>query len=175
MAQGRYQNASEVVRAGLRLLEDYEVDLHERAQLLKAKINEAWDQIRARAGRPMKCSRASRLRTPTATAPKKIVVSLLLRPAAEADLDDIYRYIAEQSGSPETAISYVRRVREWCEHLRIFPLAGRSRDDLRPGVRITTFERRIVIAYTVLPSGDVEIGRFFYGGRNYEAILNEQS
>jgi len=43
VAQGRYQNASEVVRAGLRMLEDYEDDLQERAQLLKAKINEAWD------------------------------------------------------------------------------------------------------------------------------------
>lgn len=45
------------------------------------------------------------------------------------------------------------------------------RNDLRPGVRIVTFERRVVIAYTILPSGDVEIGRFFYGGRDYEAIM----
>jgi plasmid stabilization system protein ParE len=39
-------------------------------------------------------------------------------------------------------------------------------------VRIVTFERRVVIAYTILPSGDVEIGRFFYGGRDYEAIMH---
>jgi antitoxin ParD1/3/4 len=46
VARGRYQNASEVVRAGLRMLEDYEMSLQERAQLLKAKIDEAWDDPR---------------------------------------------------------------------------------------------------------------------------------
>lgn len=43
IAHGRYQNASEVVRAGLRLLEDYEMSVQERAQALKAKIDAAWD------------------------------------------------------------------------------------------------------------------------------------
>jgi antitoxin ParD1/3/4 len=43
---GRYQNVSEVVRAGLRLLEDYEMSAHERVQRLKAKIDEAWDDPR---------------------------------------------------------------------------------------------------------------------------------
>lgn len=46
IAQGRYQNASEVVRAGLRMLEDYEMSFQERAHILKAKINEAWDDPR---------------------------------------------------------------------------------------------------------------------------------
>ncbi|HVH78178.1 MAG TPA: type II toxin-antitoxin system ParD family antitoxin [Stellaceae bacterium] len=46
VAQGRYQNASEVVRAGLRLLEEHEMNLEERAKLLKDKINEAWDDPR---------------------------------------------------------------------------------------------------------------------------------
>ena len=46
ITQGRYQNVSEVVRAGLRLLEEHEISLEERAKLLKAKINEAWDDPR---------------------------------------------------------------------------------------------------------------------------------
>ena len=46
IAQGRYQNASEVVRAGLRLLEESEMSLEARAKLLKEKINEAWDDPR---------------------------------------------------------------------------------------------------------------------------------
>ncbi len=43
IAQGRYQNVSEVVRAGLRLLEDHEMSLQERKAALAAKINAAWD------------------------------------------------------------------------------------------------------------------------------------
>lgn len=46
IAHGRYQNVSEVVRAGLRLLEDYEMSAQERARLIKAKIDEAWDDPR---------------------------------------------------------------------------------------------------------------------------------
>lgn len=111
---------------------------------------------------------------PRQPGPRTTVRKLLLRPTAEADLEEIYHYIAERSGSPDTAIGYIRRIREWCEHLLTFPNAGRARDDLRPGVRVTAFERRVVIVYRVLPSDDVEIGRAFYGGRNYEAIMREE-
>jgi toxin ParE1/3/4 len=60
------------------------------------------------------------------------VPEIVLRPAAEADLADIYHYIAEQSGSRETAIRYVRRIRGWCDQLLTFPQAGRARNDLAP-------------------------------------------
>ena len=117
----------------------------------------------------MGCSTASRHNTlPTRGSG---TAELLLRPAAEEDLAQIARYIAEASGSADRALDYVRRIREWCNHLKTFPQAGRARDDLRPGVRIVAFERRVVIAYTILGSGDVEIGRFFHGGRDYEAIM----
>lgn len=99
---------------------------------------------------------------------------IFLRPSARDDLADIARYIYEQSGSEDLAVGYVRRIRQWCDHLLVFPEAGRVRDDLRPGVRIVTFERRVVIAYMILTGGDVEIGRFFYGGRDYEAIMRGQ-
>ena len=41
---GRFQNASEVVRAGLRLLEDQELERAERAARLAKSINEALDE-----------------------------------------------------------------------------------------------------------------------------------
>jgi len=43
VADGRFQNASEVVRAGLRMLEDYELSRAERASRLAREINDAFN------------------------------------------------------------------------------------------------------------------------------------
>ena len=99
---------------------------------------------------------------------------VVLRPAAEADLTELYHAIAERSGYPERAIAYIRRLRAYCETLASFPERGTRRDDVRRGLWIIGFERRVVIAYTLLETGDVEIGRLFYGGRDYEAIMREE-
>lgn len=98
---------------------------------------------------------------------------VVLRPSAEADLTDIYHYIAKRSGYPARAIAYIRRIRAYCETLAVFPERGRRRDDLRRGLWVIGFERRVVIAYKILDTGGVEIGRIFYGGRDYEAIMRD--
>src|ERR1700679_2093364 len=97
---------------------------------------------------------------------------LLLRPEAEADLVQLYHYISERS-SDDIAIGYIRRIRARCEMLLAFPESGRRRDDLRLGIRIVGFERRVAIAFRELSDGDIEIGRIFYGGRDYETLLRD--
>lgn len=107
--------------------------------------------------------------------PRTDVRRLFYRPEARADLAKLYDYIVEESGSHDRALGYIRRIQASCEKLKTLPEVGTLRDDLRPGVRILGFERRVVVVYTVLPSGDVEIGRVFYGGRDYEALISDQS
>jgi plasmid stabilization system protein ParE len=98
---------------------------------------------------------------------------VVLRPAAERDLQDLYAYIRDaRGGDPAVAIGYIRRIRAYCEGLEMFPERGVPRDDIRPGLRLGPFERRVVVAYIVTPDL-VRIGRILYGGQNYEALLGE--
>lgn len=96
-----------------------------------------------------------------------------LRPSAQEDLKQIYTYIAERSGDPARALNYIHRIRHSFKVLQTFPEGGRLRNDLRPGLRIFSFERRVVIAYLILDNGDVEIGRLFYGGQDYDTLLSD--
>lgn len=91
-------------------------------------------------------------------------------PEAEAQLADLFSYIARAS-SWKLADGYVSAVIDYCEGLSLFPLRGRSRDDIRPGLRVTTYRRRTVIAY-VVHEGTVMILGIFHGGRDYESFLN---
>ena len=49
---------------------------------------------------------------------------------------------------------------------------GHKRDDIRPGLRIAGFQRRVTIAFTVTETR-VTILRLFYGGRNWEPLIEE--
>ncbi|MBA4003058.1 MAG: plasmid stabilization protein, partial [Delftia sp.] len=46
------------------------------------------------------------------------------------------------------------------------------RDDVRPGLRITNYRKRTVIAFAV-DADMVSIIGIFYGGRDHEALLRE--
>ena len=94
---------------------------------------------------------------------------VVLRPAAVRDLDRLYDFIVREAG-PATASGYVGRILAHCEGLGDFPERGIARDDIRPGLRVTGFERRVAIAFT-FDAEVVRIGRIFYGGRDYEALL----
>ena len=91
---------------------------------------------------------------------------VVFTPEARDDLLALYDWIARQA-SPDVAFSYVGRVRTYCERLSIGSERGHLREDIRPGLRIIGFRRRLTIAFTV-EAERVVILRLAYGGRNWE-------
>lgn len=67
----------------------------------------------------------------------------------------------------------VDHIADHCESQAAFPLRGIGRDDLRPGLRITSYRKRVVIAFAV-EGGSVNILGIHYGGQNYEATLLDE-
>jgi toxin ParE1/3/4 len=61
---------------------------------------------------------------------------------------------------------------KYCESLCVFPLRGTRRDDVRPGLRITNYRKRAVIAFAV-DENVVSIIGIFYGGQDYETMLQD--
>lgn len=94
---------------------------------------------------------------------------VVFAPEARDDLIAIYDWIA-RAAHPNTALSYVERVEAYCHGFSVASERGRLRDDIRPGLRIVGFERRITIAFTVGETR-VVILRLFYGGRNWKALI----
>src|SRR5438552_1840928 len=96
-------------------------------------------------------------------------LKVVLLESAISDLDEIYHYVARASGSPTTAIRFIRRIRRSCERIVNVPFIGHARDDLEPDLRTVSFERSAVIAFKV-EEAQVKIVSIFYGGRDYEAL-----
>lgn len=97
-------------------------------------------------------------------------------PDAIKDLDEIYQYIAEESGFPERAWDFVERLHQKCLSLETAPFRGHVRDDLMKGLRITPLEKNTVAAFMIdEPRSLVLVLNIFYGGRDYEAIMTQSS
>ena len=96
---------------------------------------------------------------------------VVFTPESEGHLDELYRYIAE-AATPEVAAGYVDAIIAYCEGLSEFPHRGLARDDIRPGLRTTSYRKRTVVAYAILEDV-VAVIRIFHGGRDYEAILRD--
>ena len=93
-------------------------------------------------------------------------------PEAEADLLELYDYIAQRSGE-DRALAYVERIERWVNRLETFPERGARRDDIRPGLRVIGFERRATIAFQV-KEDTVIILRILYAGRDLETTLSQR-
>jgi toxin ParE1/3/4 len=86
-------------------------------------------------------------------------------PQARNDLFSIGDWIAERAGV-EVALSYTTRLEAYCNGFEFAGERGRRRDDLRPGMRVVGFERRVAIVFTV-SDDQVTILRLYYGGQNW--------
>jgi len=97
--------------------------------------------------------------------------SIIYAPEAGDDLDWIYDTIAG-AGSPDTADHYSKRIRAFCERLEHGSERGTLRNDVRAGLRVVGFEKRVAVAFLV-EEERVVILRIFYGGVNWEDKLRE--
>ncbi len=93
-------------------------------------------------------------------------------PQAEADLDQIWYYVAKKSGSVEIADRLIDSITERFYLLSCHPHIGRHRDDdLRPGLRSFPVGEYVII-YRV-EDNDVLILHVYRGSRDIEALLRQ--
>jgi toxin ParE1/3/4 len=75
--------------------------------------------------------------------------------------------------APIAAERYVDAIVDFCMSLQTFAARGVAREDLLPGLRITHFRKRAIIAY-LLDDETVSIVGVFYGGQDYETALGSE-
>jgi plasmid stabilization system protein ParE len=68
---------------------------------------------------------------------------------------------------------YVDAIVDFCMSLETFAARGVAREDLLPGLRITPFRKRAIIA-CLLDDVSVSIVGVFYGGQDYETALGSE-
>ena len=101
-----------------------------------------------------------------------MIYNVIISRKADDQLLALYDYISEQS-SPIVAKRYIEAISAYCESLNIFPQRGAARDDIRPGVRVTNYKKRCIIAFRVRKDVVTIVG-IFYGGQDYESHLADE-
>jgi toxin ParE1/3/4 len=94
---------------------------------------------------------------------------VLFSPESATDLMELYEWISAEA-SPQVAMAYLERFEAFCGRLSVGSERGHRRDDVRPGLRILGFERRLTIAFTV-DDELVTVLRVFTAGKNWETAL----
>lgn len=94
-------------------------------------------------------------------------MTLRLRPEAEADIEAIALYIAEDS--PAAALRWYDEIHAHCERIVDMPGMGIARPEVRPGLR--TFPAgNYLILYRQTDDG-AEIVRVIHGARRWQDLL----
>jgi toxin ParE1/3/4 len=90
---------------------------------------------------------------------------------AKADLDHIWDYLYQESGSEAVADGQIDAITERFYLLATHPRAGRARDDdLGPGRRSFSVNRRYIIVYRIT-GRDVRILRIAHGAQDLKALM----
>jgi toxin ParE1/3/4 len=98
--------------------------------------------------------------------------SIVWSPDARADLSEIWNYYAKVAGR-RPADKIVQEIGEVCRLLEDHPFAGRTRDEVRPGLRSIAVRPHVVF-YRV--NRDVaEVVRVLDGRRDLDEIFAESS
>jgi toxin ParE1/3/4 len=92
---------------------------------------------------------------------------------AKADVALIESWVAENAGAT-IASKYSKRILSFCQRLETGSQRGTKRDEIRLGLRVIGFEKRVNILFVVTPE-DVIILRIFYGGKNWESDFNDDA
>ncbi len=91
------------------------------------------------------------------------------RPLAEADILDIWDYIAEDSLAE--ADRWLDRLDEKLSLWATQPMMGRPRDELAPGLRSFAFGRYVVF---IQPLADgIDVVRVLHGSRDIDATFGQ--
>lgn len=96
-------------------------------------------------------------------------------PEAQQHLNELDDWITK-AASAEVARRFVSAILAHIDGILVFPLAGRARDDVRPGMRTTTFKKRTLVAYEIDESSNdvvVNVLGVFHGGQDWAAALSE--
>ena len=96
---------------------------------------------------------------------------VVFAPEAESQLVALFFHIAK-AASPAIALNCTEAIVEQCESLNTFPSRSAQRDDIRPGLRIFGFRKRVSIAFEITGNVVTILG-IFYGGQDFEAALAE--
>jgi len=96
-------------------------------------------------------------------------MSVLISANVGAELDDIWSYVATESGSLEIADRASDAITDTFFQLSKHPHLGRQRDDLRPGLR-SLAAGSYVIVYRVQGS-DVRILHVVHGRRDIKSVI----
>ncbi|MEO5759519.1 MAG: type II toxin-antitoxin system RelE/ParE family toxin [Mesorhizobium sp.] len=94
-------------------------------------------------------------------------MTLRLRPEAEADIEAIALYIAEDS--PSAALRWYEEIHAQCRRIADMPGMGIARPEVRPGLR-TFSAGNYLILYRQIENG-AEIVRVIHGARQWHKLL----